>query len=63
MIGVSFDQSMLQGLPDMPNTWSRCFDKNTNGKIDDHHECNGDYEPAFALPEELATTGPRRSSG
>ena len=21
VIGVSFDQSMLQGLPDMPNTW------------------------------------------
>ena len=41
----------------MPNTWSRCFDKNTNGKIDDHHECNGDYELAFALPEELAATG------
>ena len=57
VIGVSFDQSMLQGLPDMPNTWSRCFDKNANGKIDDHHECNGDYELAFALPEELANNG------
>ena len=25
---VSFDQGMLAGLPEMPNTWSRCFDKN-----------------------------------
>ena len=41
----------------MPNTWSRCFDKNANGKIDDHHECNGDYELAFPLPEELAQNG------
>jgi hypothetical protein len=57
VIGVSFDQGMLDGLPTMPNTWSRCFDKNENGKIDDHHECNGDYELAFALPEELAKNG------
>jgi hypothetical protein len=57
VIGVSFEQNMLEGLPDMPNTWSRCFDKNTNGKIDDHHECNGDYELAFALPDELANNG------
>ena len=28
VIGVSFDQGMLEGLPTMPNTWSRCFDKN-----------------------------------
>ncbi|HEX6112417.1 MAG TPA: hypothetical protein VFZ10_08920 [Geminicoccaceae bacterium] len=57
VIGVSFDQAMLEGLPTMPNTWSRCFDKNANDRIDDHHECNGDYELAFALPEELARNG------
>jgi hypothetical protein len=53
VIGVSFDQGMLGGLPTMPNTWSRCFDKNGNGRIDEHGECNGDYELAFALPQEL----------
>jgi hypothetical protein len=58
VIGVSFDRAMLEGLPEMPNTYSRCFDKNANGRIDDPHECNGDYELAFALPEELARTTP-----
>ena len=58
VIGVSFDRRMLEDLPEMPNTYSRCFDKNANGRIDDHHECNGDYELAFALPEELARTTP-----
>jgi hypothetical protein len=52
-LGVSFDQGMLKGLPTMPNTWSRCFDKNQNGRIDAHGECNGDYELRFALPQEL----------
>ena len=53
VIGVSFDQGMLEGLPTMPNSWSRCFDKNGNGRIDEHGECNGDYELRFALPQEL----------
>jgi hypothetical protein len=53
VIGVTFDQGMLAGLPAMPNTWSRCFDKNGNGRIDEHGECNGDYELRFALPQEL----------
>jgi hypothetical protein len=54
VIGVTFDQGVLAGLPTMPNTWSRCFDKNANGRIDAHGECNGDYELQFALPQELA---------
>ena len=53
VIGVTFDQGMLAGLPTMPNTWSRCFDNNENGRIDAHGECNGDYELQFALPQEL----------
>ncbi|MGH6920625.1 MAG: hypothetical protein ACREJ0_23310 [Geminicoccaceae bacterium] len=57
-LGVSFDQSMLEGLPTMPNTWSRCFDKNGNGQIDPHGECHGDYELEFALPQELAGVMP-----
>jgi hypothetical protein len=31
VIGVSFDPGLLAGLPTMPNTWSRCFDKDGNG--------------------------------
>src|ERR671918_1652552 len=58
VIGVSFDQGMLEGLPAMPNAWSRCFDKNGNGGIDPHGECNGDYELEFALPQELAGATP-----
>ena len=57
MIGVSFEQGMLEGLPAMPNTWSRCFDKDGDGRIAAHGECNGDYELRFALPEELARRG------
>ena len=57
VIGVSFDGAMLEGLPAMPNTWSRCFDKNQNGRIDAHGECNGDYELRFELPRELAQGG------
>jgi hypothetical protein len=53
VLGISFDKGMLEGLPAMPNTWSRCFDKNSNGRIDDHSECGGDYELRFALPQEL----------
>jgi hypothetical protein len=53
-IGVSFDPGLLADLPTMPNTWSRCFDKNANGGIDAHGECNGDYELRFALPHEVA---------
>ena len=58
VIGVTFDQGMLEGLPTMPNTWSRCFDKNGNGGIDPHGECHGDYELEFALPQELAGSTP-----
>jgi hypothetical protein len=54
VLGVTFDPGMLAGLPAMPNTWSRCFDKNENGRIDAHGECNGDYELRFELPQELA---------
>ena len=39
-----------QGLPKEPNPTSRCFDKNGNGKMDEH-ECLGDYAFIFALPE------------
>lgn len=52
-LGVSFEETMLENLPSVPNTYSRCFDRNGNGKIDAKGECNGDYELAFLLPDEL----------
>jgi hypothetical protein len=58
VLGVTFDQGMLEGLPAMPNTWSRCFDKNGNGGIDPHGECHGDYELELALPQDLAGVTP-----
>ena len=58
VIGVTFDAGMLEGLPTMPNTWSRCFDKNGNGQIDPHGECHGDFELEFPLPQELAGVTP-----
>jgi hypothetical protein len=49
-LGVSLDKDALAGLPKEPNLTSRCFDKNGNGKMDEH-ECLGDYAFIFALPE------------
>ncbi len=57
VLGVSFDSGMLDGLPSEPNTYSRCFDKNGNGKIDATGECNGDFELEFPVPPELARGG------
>ena len=56
-LGVRMTASALSMLPEMPNTYSRCFDKNKNGRIDPHGECNGDYEFAFPIPLELAQQG------
>ena len=54
VLGITFSEKMLNGLPNKPNTYSRCFDKNGNGKVDPHGECNGDYELAFQLQGKLA---------
>lgn len=48
-LGVSMEKSALEGLPEHPNTRSRCFDKNSDGKMD-ASECIGDYELVFAVP-------------
>lgn len=53
-IGISFTAGALQGLPAEPNRTSRCFDVNKNGRIDDHGECEGDYELRLALPRSAA---------
>lgn len=52
-LGVTMDKAALDGLPAHPNTTSRCFDKNGNGKIE-AGECNGDYQLTFTLPEHEA---------
>ena len=49
-LGVSLDKAALEGLPKDPDPTSRCFDKNGNGKMDEH-ECIGDYPFIFTLPE------------
>ncbi len=49
-LGVSLDKDALEGLPKEPNSTSRCFDKNGNGKMDEH-ECIGDYQFTFTVPE------------
>ena len=52
-IGVVFKESMLDGLPSKPNKTSRCFDLDKNGRINDHGECEGDYELRLSLPAAL----------
>jgi hypothetical protein len=52
-LGVSLDKAALEGLPKEPNSTSRCFDKNGNGKMDPH-ECIGDYHFTFTLAGEAA---------
>jgi hypothetical protein len=49
-VGVSFKADALEGLPEEPNMTSRCFDLDKNGRINDHGECEGDYELRLALP-------------
>ncbi len=53
VLGVSFGEGALEGLPAVPNNYSRCFDMNGNGKIDARGECNGDFELIFPLPGEM----------
>lgn len=52
-IGVIFPTTMLEGLPKKRNNTSRCFDKDGNGKIGEHGECEGDYEIKLPLPAGL----------
>ena len=52
-IGVRFDAAALDGLPEEPNTTSRCFDMDGDGAIG-AGECLGDYELRLPLPAEAA---------
>lgn len=53
-VGVSFKASALEGLPVEPNRTSRCFDLDKDGKINDHGECEGDYEIRLPIPAKVA---------
>lgn len=57
VLGVVVSDRLLDGLPKTPNTHSRCFDKDGNGRIDPTGECNGDFKFEFPLPRELARNG------
>jgi hypothetical protein len=52
-IGIMFDREVLEGLPEMPNDYSRCYDLNGDGSHG-AGECLGDYEIVLPLPEEVA---------
>jgi hypothetical protein len=56
-VGVFFRAAALDGLPTKPNRTSRCFDLDKNGHINDHDECEGDYEFRLALPESIVASG------
>ena len=53
-LGVRLDKAALEGLPAEPNTTSRCFDRDGDGKIE-ADECIGDYAFVFAIPAGEAT--------
>src|SRR5688572_11429591 len=50
LIGITFDQGAMRGLPGKMNSASRCFDKNGDRKLT-HGECVGDYQFNLAMPE------------
>jgi len=56
VIGIKFNQSMLEGLPTKINNTSRCFDRNGDGKFNMHNghsECIGDHERLLLMPKDL----------
>ncbi|HZA98330.1 MAG TPA: hypothetical protein VE399_06100 [Gemmatimonadales bacterium] len=48
-VGVALSAGALEGLPQSPNTVSRCFDLDGNGRHT-QHECIGDEERLLDLP-------------
>lgn len=52
-IGITFDREVLEGLPETPNDYSRCYDYDGDG-AHEPGECLGDYEIVLPLPEEVA---------
>jgi hypothetical protein len=58
-IGVRLSAGALDQLPQAPNTVSRCFDLDGNGKHT-HHECIGDEERVIDVPADLSSGLPFR---
>ena len=50
-IGVEFPRSALSGLPSEPSDGRHCYDLDSDGAIDVHHECVGGHERVMMLPE------------
>ena len=58
-IGVTLSAGALEQLPPVPNTVSRCFDLNGDGRHTGH-ECMGDEEQILDVPVESTTGLPFR---
>jgi hypothetical protein len=58
-IGVTLSAGALEQLPQAPNTVSRCFDLDGNGKHT-HHECIGDQERILDVPLDSSSGLPFR---
>ena len=58
-IGVTLSAGALEQLPPVPNTVSRCFDLNGDGRHTGH-ECMGDEERTLNVPVESTTGLPFR---
>jgi hypothetical protein len=57
VVGVTLSAGALEQLPAEPNTVSRCFDLNGDGKHTSH-ECMGDEERILTLPPGLSAEVP-----
>lgn len=56
-VGLVLSEAALDGLPPVRNRTSRCWDLDGNGRINDHDECEGDYEFALAFPDDVPARG------
>ena len=53
-IGVVFQASALEGLPNTVSDGNHCFDRNKDGKVDLQTECFASHERVIPLPSEAA---------
>lgn len=54
-IGIRLSEAALDGLPAEPNNTTRCFDRNSDGKLEAGVECLGEYETFLFLPDDPAS--------
>ena len=62
-MGVSFTHSALEGLPDKPNNFSRCFDKMATAKSMPPASATAISSSNFRYRWSLLRMDPRRSNG